>query len=421
MYTTNLQVAVPRGVGYVLVKCELMSDFTLSSPIPHTLHSLHCFYGTDRQQLMRAVEMSSREIDPTLSVPEYRPTQRCNDCLLRAQHLWSKDFISLGVTICGLTESQLPLRYEDELSAEKAVVLVEEKSCGGGLRVLHMATECNPCQVATVDALGCSGAPIQVFCRPQFTGLLKQMGDDYDRIRGATENAWHEQACTVVRLILNLTLILTLTVTLTLALALPQSTPQLHPRPDPHPIHTQSTAPSTAYSVHTQPTPNPHPIHTSSTPTPHLFHAQSTPLPHPIHTSSTPHPHLFHTQFTAYSTHTQSTPNPHPTHTQSTPNPQSIHSESTVQYAPIPQPTHSPIHSYDQHFDAHLMRRVGEGTQMTRTRQIISPQSSGGPTCQEGRRSSETLGPCEDHFGCRHGNHRLAPLFLTLTCAAFFA
>ena len=151
-------------------------DSTLSSLPAHVLHSLCCSRGTDRQRFAMAVERSSQEVHPSSLVPEYRPFQRSDVCLLHARQLCSNDFTLHNVTICGLAESQLPLRYENELSAERAVLLVDEKTSGSGLYVLHMAREGTPCKVATTDALGSSSAPIHVFSRPEFTEPLMQMG-----------------------------------------------------------------------------------------------------------------------------------------------------------------------------------------------------------------------------------------------------
>ena len=170
-----------------------------------------------------AVERSSQEVHPSSLVPEYRPFQRSDVCLLHARQLCSNDFTLHNVTICGLAESQLPLRYENELSAERVVLLVDEKTSGSGLYVLHMARDGTPCKVATTDALGSSSAPIHVFSRPEFTEPLRQMGKEYDRIRRWTQNAWHEQACTAVCL----------------------CDPQPIPRPfqHPHPLHSPLYSP----------------------------------------------------------------------------------------------------------------------------------------------------------------------------------
>ena len=146
---------------------------------------------SDRQRVLRALEISRQENDPSCLIPEYRPFRRFAESLLHAHPCATMDSITIHV----LSDNQLPCHYEEELSAEMAVVLVHERNPTRGLHILQMANETAQHRVVPTTAANGNDAslPIHIFSRPNLTEHLKLMGGAYDNIRRWTQNAWHEQ------------------------------------------------------------------------------------------------------------------------------------------------------------------------------------------------------------------------------------
>jgi hypothetical protein len=208
---------------------------------------------TEREQILDAMQTSAREVAPEDGVVPYRPFERADALLRECRMLAPKgdDGDSLLVSVSGLPRAGPFNRNTDEVSAERVVTLVDE--AGGTLFKVDLADEAEGATVRLrIDGSGQadgsssmeegreaaaqkgeaaevgeeetdfiyiykdleallpprdlplppapSGLPSGPLPnaeprRSYFTGSrLRRMADEYERLRPALENAWHEQA-----------------------------------------------------------------------------------------------------------------------------------------------------------------------------------------------------------------------------------